>query len=376
MGPDATRRMAAFLKQAGSDTNRRLALLNAAVSLIKAANDKQLEARLTKTAGLGNLLPRIAGGAARTGPSWGSLGRGLKRLTSNTVARPFTKRMPGEGFMGGARQFAPGRTAGIAGGTGLALGGMHAHEAAKDTAGIDALNPFTYGRGSIGRALGADQGPSEEDIFRRNQQGYDRASAAHLQRMNDAVGTPEYDKLNDQFQRGEFSEEVGWDDPGRWRFGGLNPFAPASSGKYYQQRMLAQQKGLQGKYDAMMGKVGPQPGDSEAIAKLTEQLQTGDLLPQQAQALQRHLDVLKKRMGETPGVESPEAKAIRERMEAAGMRFRGGPKAPAPGYGTGVPRPLMGGMKRPAAGGYGQGQAMMPYDYRPMDQWASVFNNG
>jgi hypothetical protein len=293
------------------------------------------------------------------------------RWLGGTIGRPFTQRMPGAGLMG-ARKFAPGRTAAVLGGGGVAtLGGGHMYNAAQNQTGRDWYNPFTWG-----------SRPSEEDIFKRNSEEYDRASAELRGEMDTALAAGDmskYNGLNERMQRGDFQESTGW-NPLNWRFGGLNPFSSATPGATLQQRMLDQQKALQGKYNAEMGKSGPQAGDAELVKALQERMASPDLLPQQAAAMQKQLDAVRARMKQAPGVQNDAATQIRQRMESAGMRFTpfGGarpaaaPAAPGPQPYTGW---NLGG--RPRMPGYMTGAAMMPGDFRPYQQpWDFVQQSG
>jgi hypothetical protein len=231
---------------------------------------------------------------------------------------------------------------------------------------------------------------SEEDVFRHNQAGYDAARSGIQSEMDAALAggdMSKYNELNERFQRGDFGgpqnpglrlnngqvEATGNWNPLRSRMFGLNPWAEQSGGEH-QRRMLSAQSSLQGQYNTELGKSGPQPGDAEQMRALRERLQAPDLLPQQAQAMQRQLDALQARMSQPPGTPNGAANDIRARMERAGMRFTG-PARPAAPAG---PQPMSGAWNlggRPRIPGYMSGAAMLPSDFRPpapLGQWDQV----
>lgn len=319
-------------------------------ALAKAASDPYLVSRMEKTA-VGMSLLRAGG-----------------RMFGNTLGRPFTSRAinPATGAKGSmfnplaSRQFSPGRTAAIGGAGAATIGGGHAY------------NAYRAGQGS------------PEDIYKRNAEAYGRASQGLQGEMDGALAGGDmgkYNELNERFQKGDFVEGTNSWNPLDWRMGGLNPFSGREHGTTLQSRMMAQQKKLQGDYNTEMGKVGPQPGDSDLVTRLNERLQSPDLLPQQAQAMQKQLDAVKKRMGQTPGTQTDAAAQIRQRMEQAGMRFSPfkapGAAATSP---AGGPQPMAGGWNlggRPRVPGYMTGAAMMPGDFRPYQQpWDFVQGGG
>jgi hypothetical protein len=189
-----------------------------------------------------------------------------------------------------------------------------------------------------------------------------------------AKDMPKYNELNAKFQKGDFGGSS-------FALGGLNPFASRTGGSY-QQDALTAQKALQGKYNTAMGKVGPQSGDAEAIKAIEDRLGSGELIGPQAEAMEKQLKFLKERYASKPGAESPEAIALRVRMEAAkpsGMRFTpwkppGGATASTAGNPTGNWN--LGG--RPIIPGHRQGFTPNPYDYRtppnPGEQPPAYFN--
>jgi hypothetical protein len=339
---------------------------NAIALLRKAAADKDVAARMEKTA---KFLGELIGGGAK------ALGRGL----GGTVARSFTSRLPGAGVMGG-RRFSAAKTLGTAAAAAPVY--QHASNAAEDTHGMSA-NPLTWFRGSIGRNLGFSGGPSREDIFKRNQQRLNDVGSGIKGEMDQATMSgdrPKWNELNARYQSGDFAQSHGWDlangkigdiNPLSYRMGGLNPWAKGT-GADYQNPMAQQQGAMQGDYNEAMKKSGPQPGDQAMMQQLRERLQDPKLLPHQHAAMQQQLDSLQRQMTAPAGSESALAKQIRESMTGAGMRHVGYKPAPnpAPGGDPAAPLAYMG--RRPQGV---QGNAVNRYDFRRLDPWEESIRN-
>ncbi len=255
-----------------------------------------------------------------------------------------------------------GRLAGLAAGGGLGTFGVgHLNNDAQDTVGRS-INPLTW----------FGQPNTEEDVFRRNMGKFDEQSQGIKGEMDAALAANDMGKFNElsgKFQSGNFGGS-------RFGMGGLNPFASRTGGAY-QQKALAQQKALQGKFDSEVGKGGPQPGDSELAAQLEARLASSDLLPQHEAAMKKHLEMLRKRMSATPGATTPEAEAIKARMLSSGMRWSGGkPPAPTPSP-SGSPTGNYHLGSRPMFGGRAQGFVNNPHDYRDVPQpnfWGPAYN--
>ena len=338
-----------------------------AAQLVKAASDRALKGRMEKDARF-NPLPwmgRQASAVARNIP-------GLKRFytTPGAPTGRFTPPMPGAtprmpprgvdvGAAGWKPEFGPRQWSGAraAGSTALVgagtLGAGHLYNDSQNTVGRS-LNPITWFNPQ-----------SEEDVFNRNMGVYKGQNDAMQGQMNEALSKGDmgkYRQLQAQWNQGDFGAS-------RWSLGGLNPFVQ-SRAKGYQDRAMGIQKDLQGKYNAEMGKVGPQAGDPELVKALEERLAGGDYLWPQEDALKQQLATVKSRMAAKPGTESPEAVAIRERMQRMapqGMRFNpfkppGATTAPQPG-GTPYGNWHLG--SRPRIPGGAQGFVMSPTDYRP-----------
>lgn len=329
-----------------------------------------------------NVKVRMEKEARFLGTGMQAVGQGLKAVGSrvNKMTPKLNRAWTTPGAAGGPRQFSAGRAA--VGVPALAVAGGHAYEDAANTHGVSAYNPLTWQRGQIGRRLGLDYfNPSPEDIFKRNKAKFD-TSAADIKKQMDAapVGSPEWQALNEKYQKGDFSPDHGWSldrlmdgkigdiNPLSYRMGGLNPFA-TRRGEAYQGNMQAQQGTLQGQYAGEMGKVGPQPGDPELVKKLQEQMQSPDLLPHQQEAMQSQLKALQDRMKQKPGEESAAAADIKRRMLGAGMRSptwkppgatAAAPAVPASGNPTGNWH--LG--STPRVPGYAQGFQYNPQDYR------------
>ncbi len=197
-----------------------------------------------------------------------------------------------------------------------------------------------------------NSGP-EENVFQHNMGQFDEQSKGIKGDMDAALAsgdTQKFNALQEKFQKGDFGGSP-------FSLGGLNPFA-SRTGAHYQQNALAAQKGLQGKYNAAMAKSGPQAGDAELAQQLQQRMQSGDILPQHAQMMQKQLDQVKARMAQKPGTSNPEADAIKARMEGAKMRWMPGtPPGAAPGAAPASPQPYQGWNTRgrgvPNTAGYG-----------------------
>lgn len=368
MNKEAAARIAAVVRGTG------LPVLQAAV-LVKAAADADLADRMMEkdavfgkawqvAKGVGQrFAPRMFGGAPRSAPT-GALPPPMPKP-------PMPMPPPGTapGGAGGASRYrlSPVRM-GLTAGAGT-VGYNHLSNSADNTVGRSA-NPLTWGSPR-----------SEEDVFKHNQAGYDTARQGIQSEMDAALASGDmqkYTELNGRFQRGDFGgpqspglrmnngqvEATGNWNPFKSRMFGLNPWAE-ETGAAHQGRMQSAQSSLQRQYGEQMGRAGAQPGDAAAMQALRERLQSPDLLPQQAQAMQRQLDALTARLARPAGQENDPARQIRERMEAAGMRFHG-PRPAAPGP---APRPMgsgwnLGGV--PRTPGYMSGAALMPGDFRPV----------
>lgn len=361
------------------------ALPDAMTSPVTTQSAPAVSAYLAKQAGIGGFLGGLGGKAL------GGLGRAVTRPGPGpgafAVSRQAMRGGVPHSLISGAtlpvpRQFSLGRTAATAGGLGVGGAGAgltaaHANDAADNTVGMS-MNPLTWGRGSLGRSLGMSGGPSEEDVYRQNQSGYTDAAKGIRGDMDSALAAGDHEKwqgLNAKFMSGDFGAATGA-NPLNWRMGGLNPFA-AQKGRVYQDRMLGAQQGLQSKYDTEMTKAGPRPGDQEMMSHLQDRLTRGDLLPEQANAMQSQLEALRKRLGQAPGTESDAAAAIKSRMTGAGMRFTPHRMPGSPGAATAQPYAGWNLAGRPQLPGYMTGQQMMPADHRPPGGfWDAVVGQG
>jgi len=377
MNKVAAARIAVLVKTAG------LTPVQAALLVKAAADASNVQARMEKDA-----YARAFGSA---------LGSRLTKLTPG-LNRAWTR----PGAAAGAPRTFSGAKLGksLAYGGGTAVVGGHAYNDAANTQGTS-YNPLTWHRGKIGQRLGLGNtfNPSEEDIFKRNQAGFNESAQSIKSQMDAAPpGSPEWAALNDKYQKGDFGVDHGWSiggmldgkmpdiNPLNYRMGGLNPFA-TRRGEGYQGNMQAQQGALQGKYNAEMGKVGPQPGDPEMMKKLQEQMAAGDLLPHQHEAMQKQLSALEGRMKQKPGEENDAARQIKERMVGklgpdgklvpgggAGMRWQ--PWKPPGATTAPTAAPAAGGNpsgnwhlgSRPRMPGYAQGYVVNPQDYRNAPQ--------
>jgi len=220
---------------------------------------------------------------------------------------------------------------------------------------------------------------SEEDVFMRNQQKVEQElnrSSMFRKSLKDQLAEAhasgdieKYKQLTEQMNSGDF----GGSSFSLW---GLNPWANRSA-KGYMERASGAQKTLQDKYNTEMGSVGITSDNTNRVAKLTEQLNSGRLSKPQAEAVNNELALLKQRMEMKPGAETDVARKIKERMSGADMGFvpwkapgATKPTTTTPGgsWNTAGPRP----------GGYGQGFANSRYDFRPQpqrDPWESVLSN-
>lgn len=372
---------------------------NAVALLRKAAADADLRDRMEKSA-----KARLAGGlfgagvgAATGGVEGAGIGAaaglaGGKRMFSRPAGLSTAPPHAMTRAFSGARTAATvgGATAGAAG-----LAGTHTalNRNADNTHGMSS-NPYTWGRNKGGQKLGLNQGPSREQVFERNQQGLDDVfnRSGLKAEMDAASASGDHKKLFELTKRqaaGDFDVDHGWStdrlmagkigdiNPLSYRLGGLNPWAHDKA-QTSMGRMGAQQKGLQGEYDAKMRQVGPQPGDAELMQQLQEQLNSDDLLPHQHAAYAKQMEMIKTRMGGKPGEESPDAAAIRQRMTGVGMRHRGWKPPAAPGAAPAPAAPQSGVRNLSARRGV-QGWAPDMYDFRhrpKIDQPDSTFQFG
>lgn len=302
--------------------------------LRKAAMDNDLQARMEKTSralasGLYHGAKSLFGGAKSLGS--GAV-NGTSNLVTGTALRPFTSRVPGAGVMG-PRQFSGTNTMLTAAAAPAAYAGHgELQENAANTVGSN-YNPLTWGRNRIGQQLGMSQGPSHEDVYKRNNDKLTGLRDKLKGEIDSASGDPELQReLKARMAKGDETGEYGDSstmfDPLSGRFGGLNPlrhslgglnpFAP-DSGKTYHDRMLGKQNLLQGDYDKAMKESGPQPGDVDSLRKLQGQLDAGGMLPNRRAQLEAELKSMRTRMNQPAGHENDDAKAIAARMSSAGM---------------------------------------------------------
>lgn len=344
------RRLDATQSQVGDLKSQVAALL----ARKQASDFDAIRERLEKSAGIGQLamkpLQMLGFGARRAAP----LAQRAAPATQSAI--PYATAV--------GRQFSPGRAVRTLGGLGAAGGAGalaygHAQDHAANSTGATWKNPLTWFGGH----------PSTEDVFTKNYDKYKQMSSGLESQINDAYGSGDFDqamKLQRQLQSGDFGGGGAWYEPWKWRMGGLNPFTDQNAA-YYQQHALGAQRSLQGQYNTEMGKVGPQPGDPQRVMQLQQQLQSPDLLPNQADAIQRQLTALQGRMGQQAGAESPAAVQIRQNMQARGMRhtpFRPGGAPP-----TG---PIQPGDNKPGLGAQ-QGFAARPGQAH--DPWEDIAMN-
>ena len=236
-----------------------------------------------------------------------------------------------------------------AGGTG-AVGLGHLSNQADSTPDTHWYNPFTW----------SGNRPSAEDIFKRNNQQYEEMTSDLRNQIVEALGrgdVGEAERLQQQLDPGNFGGSF-------WRLGGLNPFARQRAG-FYQGNAAGAQQRLQTDYNTEVGKAGMQPGDHEKLRMLEERLSSGAMLPSQAALLQRQMEALRQKMLSAPGTENEAAKAIRARMEGAGMRLSGRPAGALSSGTTGTW--ATGAGRRPATSGLVHGYALNPFDFRRDD---------
>lgn len=353
MNKVAADRIAVVMKLTGAN-------LVQAAQLVKAASDKALKARMEKQgrawagrqlSGLVRNIPGLNRAYTTKGPMTGLMSpKGVAHAMPERAG--LADRAVRMGFkpMYGPRQFSGSRLAGVTAGAGAtAVGGGHLWNDSQNTVGRS-LNPITWFNPQ-----------SEEDVFGRNMEQYkgqangmkDQILAARAN--GDNAGA---EKLQAQYDSGNFGGS-------RWSLGGLNPFVSSNAGDY-RKRATGIQAGIQGKYNSEMEKVGPRPGDDALVKSLEERLGRGDLLGPDEEIVRSQLAAVKGRMAAKPGTESPEAAAIRTRMQGIpGMRFTpwkapGGATTPAGGapYGNWH----LG--SRPRVPGGAQGFVMNPGDYR------------
>lgn len=373
MSNDLAARMAALMKSAGIDQRQAILLVKAAAdanNIQARMQEKQAKAQLAK--GFGKGVDYLRGMFGRTPPvtrapsplpapmrptpvapapvsgTNGAFGFNPKAQQANVKATlaqppaPRPSRLP---------QMALG-TLGAAGAGTVGVG--HASENSQQTVGRSLTNPLTWFNPN-----------TEEDVFKNNMNRWNEQAQPIKDEMAALRGKDDkkWLELNQKLQSGDFG--------GGMRLGGLNPFA-SQKAKVYQEGAGKIQSGMQDRYNTEMGKVGPQSGDDEMLRQIDEQLGGGRLLPGQAEALEHQKALLRKRREATPGEESPEALAIKQRMEAAGMRltpFKTTVRPQAYGsWNTGA---------RPGAGN-AQGFAKSKYDMRPQqkprDPWEAVVN--
>jgi hypothetical protein len=273
---------------------------------------------------------------------------------------------PGGGLMAG-RKFSPLRAAAVAGG-GTILG-KHMYDAAQYTPDTKWWNPFTYG-----------ERPSEEQIYQNAMKEYnDRVSnyrpEAGPYGIRHSLGTGNYktiqEEISSALQKGDTDKARALQDEmekgnfgGKGRLFGLNPFG-SEDASYFKEKALEMQGRLQGKYNTEMGKVGPRPGDDTVLANMRKRVASENMLPQEAQMLQKQIDALQQRMELTPGQETDPAAAIKARMTGSGMNWRPfmtpeATRGTAPGGWNFGPRP------RGVVWG-----AQNPHDYRG-DPWENI----
>jgi len=261
---------------------------------------------------------------APVGPAMPPPPPGMRMPTPAPGAGP--RPAQGGGLFGPGMRFSPLRTA--AAGAGLAVGGQHIANHYDN-----AIGPTMFGNNSA------------EDVFTRNKTQYDAARAGITQEMEKARAAGDlarFRELSGRLQRGDFAgpdsprfdPATGFSgNPLRARMWGLNPWAAPTGGEL-QQRMLAAQRALHGEHAKALTP-GAQPGDAEAARGLEQRLRSGDMLPDQAEALQHELAMLRERLGRPAGGATAGSRAVPERMRAAGMRLPPGFEAAAAGGGGG-----------------------------------------
>lgn len=336
-----------------------------AAQLVKAANDRALKSRMEKegrflrdplVAGakyVGRNIPGLRRAYTKPGALTGIKDRKGTAYALDGLARPAVDRGIASGKltgMYGPRQYSGARAARTAAGVaGLGVGGGHLYNDSQNTVGRSA-NPITWFNPQ-----------SEEDVFGRNMEQYKgkaeemKSQILAARASGDNAGA---EKLQAQYDSGNFGGS-------NFQMFGLNPFATQDASAY-RKRAMGIQTGIQSKYNTEMEKVGPRPGDAALVKSLEERLGRGDMLGPDEEIIKSQLAAVKGRMAAKPGTESPEAVALRTRMQGIpGMRFQpwkvpGGATTPTGGapYGNWH----LGSRSRIPGGA--QGFVMNPGDYR------------
>ena len=210
---------------------------------------------------------------------------------------------------------------GAAGAAGAPVIG-HLQDNAANTPGTT-LNPFTW-------SLSGNR-PSREDIFSRNNSEFTAMHDRQARAIQDAHARGDTDAANAlqaQLDSGNYGggerggdwyDPTSWNSPLKWRMGGLNPFATQNA-SYYRDNALRMQRMNQSDLNSELAKSGPQPGDAQRLEAIRNQMQSGDLLPAQATAMQAEIARLEKSLQGRPGMPNDRTEAIRKRMLGAGMR--------------------------------------------------------
>lgn len=312
------------------------------------------------------------------------LGKLTGGLLGRTVLRPLTR--PAVSAAGTAtRKWSPARIAGIGLGGSAAYG--HAREHADNTVGSRWFNPLTYG-GKWYNPFSWGEDPSEAekhtkqlDIFKRQNADFNAQAeglkADYGARIQQALSRGDHGAAQQLQQEMLAKMQSGNFGGSFWSLGGLNPFAQQRA-SLSRHRALTAQGGVQGAYNAEMGRVGPQPGDVERLQALQERLQAGDVMPYEAKMLEEQIGALKQKVEATPGTESPYAQQLRERMQGTGMRFSPyAPQAPAPPVAPVKPTPTatpaghLG--QRPGSSHY-YNPYLNAYDFRPNNSYNDLID--
>lgn len=281
-----------------------------------------IQARMEKTAG-GLMQAGKFGLRQLTGIGRKAAPMGLNPVAGGAAKAPMAAAASNPMFNRGIM----GRNAAVAG---AGLGGLAGYGHMQDHAQNYTASSSTYSN----PLTWFGSSPSHEDAFKQNYGKYQEQTGDLQNQIDSALAGGDHAKaeeLGNQMRTGDYGGSF-------WRMGGLNPFATQRAG-YHRDQAMKQQQAVQGQYNTEMGKVGPGPGDQERLARLERAAQNPNMLPNQYEAVSKQLTALRQKMQGTPGVENPQASAIRQRMQEAGMRqmpFKspGNPALMAGGAGT------------------------------------------
>lgn len=293
----------------------------------------------------------------------------------------------GGGRMGFAKKFMMGTGAvGAAGAVGAPVLG-HMQDNAANSPGAT-MNPFTWSM--------SGSHPSREDIFSRNNSEFTAMHDRQSRAIQDAHARGDTDgasSLQAQLDSGNYGggerggdwyDPTSWNSPLKWRMGGLNPFATQNA-SYYRDNALKMQRHNQTDLNNELARSGPQPGDSQRLEAIRQQMQSGDLLPAQATAMQAEIARLEKSLLGRPGMPNDRSEAIKKRMLGVGMRVAPGQEQQPQGTGGGNyypvgprqarPKPGQAGVSQHQYGGGARDPFITPFD-ETMQSYGNIRGQG